>query len=73
MRCASLATTSGSGASNHLEQYSPRGGFPVLVNTTDLAAWITSIDAAGALLAVSTDGDGVHLFDTSGGGALPKS
>jgi hypothetical protein len=61
------------GRQNHLEQYSLLGGLPSFVNTTELNAWITSIDAAGALLAASTDGDGVHLFDTSGGGALPKS
>jgi len=56
----------------NLEQYSLVGGMPGFVNTRALGGWITAIDAAGPLLAVATDGDGVHLFDTSGGGALPK-
>lgn len=59
------------GRQNHLEQYSLAGGMPGFVAERVLGGWITAIDAAGSTLAVATDGDGVHLFDTGGGGALP--
>jgi hypothetical protein len=59
------------GRKANLDQYGLAGG--VLVNTRALGAWITDLDAIGPLLAAATDGNGVHLFDTSGGGALPKS
>ena len=56
----------------NLEHYGLAGGIG-FVATRALGATVTAIDVMGALLAVATDGDGVHLFDTSGGGALPKA
>ncbi len=61
------------GRQNHLQQYGPTGGAPAFLHSLDLGGWVTEIDGAGALLVVATDGDGVHVFDTSGGGPLPRS
>jgi hypothetical protein len=46
---------------------------PVIGATASTSRWAMDLDTDGALCAVATDGDGLHLFDVAGAVPVPRS
>jgi hypothetical protein len=58
------------GHGTHLVILDLAGGALNIVATIDLGAWVTSVDVAGSVCAVATDGGGLKLLEVTPGGAI---
>ena len=58
------------GTGTRLRIYDLAGPAPVEIANLAVGMWVTGVDVAGNTCVVATDGDGLHVFEITAGGAL---